>query len=45
MNTSRICDEEDEDLPLHQRLQRPRPSFYGQIPSSTKTDTDYSIDE
>ncbi len=40
----RICDE-DEEVPLHQRIQRSRPAFYPNLNTDTKLNPTYDIDE
>ncbi len=41
----RICDE-DEEIPLHQRIQRSRPALYpNSITEDTKPQSVYDIDE
>jgi hypothetical protein len=40
----RICDE-DEEIPLHQRIQRSRPALYPNTITDTKPNPIYDIDE
>lgn len=40
----RVCDD-DEDIPLHQRIQRARPALYPNLAEDTKPKPVYPIDE